>query len=268
LTHAIECAPTETPTDLLYIRTDLEAKGKDLRFTDLGFTTVATEGMQSDSEIGGLWVTYDITFLKPIINADITLDVGVDQFIFQSNTDEMYAGIVTIRNNVLAGNLGTDGSGLVYTFNQGISNGTYVVIEEYQPVGGIVSKLDDSARYAFENAALVIDSDNNGPWNSQYSTPPISAAIADTIFIPSSSTTAAIRVAMVKITGPRPSFKTQKIVFSGQTCFTRITIMPVSYSDDPLAPGPTPVIPDELLLSLEGGMEGEIKSNLLDSKIN
>jgi hypothetical protein len=65
LLHAIECAPGSTPTELYYVRTGDVPAGADIRLYDLGRMQFATEGMQAVSDIGGLWVTYDVTFVKP-----------------------------------------------------------------------------------------------------------------------------------------------------------------------------------------------------------
>lgn len=67
MSHAIECAPSQTPTELLYVRTGAPIAGADIRLYDLGFTQFATEGMQASANIGGLWVSYDVTFCKPVL---------------------------------------------------------------------------------------------------------------------------------------------------------------------------------------------------------
>jgi hypothetical protein len=242
LTHAIECAPQETPDNCLYIRTDIEQKGKDLRFTDLGFVQLATEGMQSDSEVGGLWVTYDITFLKPIINNNINMDVGIDQFIVASNTDDLYNGTVTIRNNKLAGSLAVDGKKAIYTFNQGVSSGTYVVIEEYD-----IYNTEGKISYAFKpywvgtNCSLITDTDENGPYNNQYNCPSESGMCIDTLSGLASTAYIAARSVFVKVTGPRPSLDLQGYSLSGPRAWIRVSIIPISY--DNVADNPGPPLP-------------------------
>lgn len=65
LLHPIECSKVDTPANVLYIRTGSAVNG-DLRLYDWGNFYIATVGMQGTSvNVGELWVTYDITLLKP-----------------------------------------------------------------------------------------------------------------------------------------------------------------------------------------------------------
>lgn len=74
LMHPIECSKLETPTSTLYTRAAPVTSG-DLRLYDWGNFQIATVGMQgSSTNIGELWMTYDITLLKPKLNA--TVDVA------------------------------------------------------------------------------------------------------------------------------------------------------------------------------------------------
>lgn len=66
--HPVECAPSQTPVSLLYIRTG-EPIG-DERLYDLGNFNIAVQGMQNTSgdqlaTIGELWCTYEIELYKP-----------------------------------------------------------------------------------------------------------------------------------------------------------------------------------------------------------
>jgi len=74
LLHPIECNKLETPTSILYTRSSQSLNG-DNRLYDWGNFNIATVGMQGIStNIGELWVTYDITLLKPKLSA--TSDVA------------------------------------------------------------------------------------------------------------------------------------------------------------------------------------------------
>lgn len=65
--HAIECERSQTTLSEQYIRFGAVPAGADPRFYDLGRFSIATVGMQAASvNIGELWVSYDIEFLKPI----------------------------------------------------------------------------------------------------------------------------------------------------------------------------------------------------------
>jgi hypothetical protein len=69
LMHPIECSPALTPTPILYTRPGPVTQG-DLRLYDWGNFQIATQGMQGiATNIGELWVTYDISLLKPKLAA-------------------------------------------------------------------------------------------------------------------------------------------------------------------------------------------------------
>jgi hypothetical protein len=95
LLHPIECSKLETPTSILYTRVGNSAPG-DLRLYDWGNFYIATVGMQgSSTNIGELWITYDITLLKPRLGA--TADVA-DHYILPVGSIETggtgYFGLV------------------------------------------------------------------------------------------------------------------------------------------------------------------------------
>jgi len=64
--HPIECDPHERPMNVQYVRHAGQESDEDPRFYDLGTTYIATVGMQAASNIGELWVTYEIELLKPV----------------------------------------------------------------------------------------------------------------------------------------------------------------------------------------------------------
>lgn len=73
LAHPIECARLETPTSVLFTRPGPVTTG-DLRLYDWGNFFIATVGMQgSSTNLGELWISYDITLLKPKLGT--TVDV-------------------------------------------------------------------------------------------------------------------------------------------------------------------------------------------------
>lgn len=66
--HPVECAKAQTPLTPLFVRSGAlpTTTTQDLRFYDLGVTTVATVGQQTNNfVIGELWISYKIRFLKP-----------------------------------------------------------------------------------------------------------------------------------------------------------------------------------------------------------
>lgn len=79
LFHPIECKGSQTPVDLLYIRSSNSAPvSGDLRLYDLCNFNVAVQGMQNVTTstsvfttIGELWVTYEVELYKPKLEEDI-----------------------------------------------------------------------------------------------------------------------------------------------------------------------------------------------------
>lgn len=70
--HPIECAPGDTPVQVLYTRSG-DASG-DYRLYDWGNFSIATNGCQGTSvNLGELWVTYQIEFLKPRLSGSVDL---------------------------------------------------------------------------------------------------------------------------------------------------------------------------------------------------
>lgn len=63
----IECAPKESPLNVQYIRTDSTTSVQDRKFYDLANVYVCTQGMQEASDIGELWVTYEVELMKPVM---------------------------------------------------------------------------------------------------------------------------------------------------------------------------------------------------------
>lgn len=64
--HAIECAPDETPYKVMYTKTDVPfGVTEDPRLTNLGYFSIFFIGSPGIYTAGELWVTYDITLLKP-----------------------------------------------------------------------------------------------------------------------------------------------------------------------------------------------------------
>lgn len=63
--HPIECARAQTVLSELYTRANAVPSGEDVRLFDLGNFQIATNGFQaSNVNVGELWVSYQVTFLK------------------------------------------------------------------------------------------------------------------------------------------------------------------------------------------------------------
>lgn len=63
----IECAKSENPFSVMYVRDSALAPNRDIKMYDLCNINVATDGCQGQSvNLGSLWVTYDFLLKKPI----------------------------------------------------------------------------------------------------------------------------------------------------------------------------------------------------------
>jgi len=76
--HPIECAASQTPVDMLYIRSTNATQGAmagDLRLYDLCNFNIAVQGMQNTGQdgtaIGELWATYEVELYKPKLEEDV-----------------------------------------------------------------------------------------------------------------------------------------------------------------------------------------------------
>jgi len=242
--HAIECAPTEVPSNVYYIRTDLDGQQKDKRLTDLGFTQIGTEGMQATTEVGGLWISYDVTLMKPILNPSNAISDGFDQFVCQTLLPiNWYEFKPTPRNNYLQGQLSQFGTmpAALYTFGPTISSGTFLVIWEFQiPATSTFSDVSGGGYGNLSNAVYVTDDDKNGPFNNAYGPTVTAPTFASNSLQEGKVTgTEAIIMYMVSVTGPDASLSLTNLALSGTLPITfRLSVIPISYKNSPQVEGP------------------------------
>jgi len=111
--HPIECAASQTPVDMLYIRNSNVTQGAiagDLRLYDLCNFNIAVQGMQNtgglaNGSIGELWATYEIELYKPKLEEDIsTQSAHFDEH--SRSVGGTYA-LVEPTNAIPLGNYGT-----------------------------------------------------------------------------------------------------------------------------------------------------------------
>jgi hypothetical protein len=73
--HAVECDPEQVANNLYYCRSSADGSSTaDARFYDLGLLQIATSGLPSSAGtvLGELWISYDVSLLKPIISSTIS----------------------------------------------------------------------------------------------------------------------------------------------------------------------------------------------------
>jgi len=122
LMHAIECAPKLRPTNVSYVRTGAVPTGADIHMYDLGFTQLSTQGSQAVANVGGLWVTYDVTLCKPVIALPTSTADNFTQTSVVAAQNPIFTGL-----NLSGRPIGGQFVGNVYTFPAGLNNGTYRV---------------------------------------------------------------------------------------------------------------------------------------------
>lgn len=125
--HAIECARNQTSVSELYVRAFAVPTGADVRLYDMGNFYIATQGMQGASvNIGELWMSYDITFLKEIEQ--------VPGFLMPlANYSPVSAsGTAPLGTSIAISSLGVDSIGLTFTENRILFPVTTVVGSVFQ----------------------------------------------------------------------------------------------------------------------------------------
>jgi outer membrane lipoprotein SlyB len=96
--HGVECAPSQTINPTKYIRTGTVPIGQDLRLYDQGIFQFATQA-NPVQDLGELWVSYCVEFLKPILPVDVsggTIDSGHSVRASATNTGPL--GTIQLNN--------------------------------------------------------------------------------------------------------------------------------------------------------------------------
>lgn len=143
--HPVECARDINVLSELFVRNTIPVSGVDLRFSDIGLFQIATVGMQAASNIGELWVTYDIELIKPKLTNTYAA-IGPAHFVFDTAAsipsagstapvDTNYFGTSGSKFRLLGtGNSPVTISGNVITFN---TPGRYMLINAIIGSGGV-----------------------------------------------------------------------------------------------------------------------------------
>lgn len=131
LVHAIECAPSQVASKLYYVRTAGVPTGSDPRLYDLGIFQLATEGMQAAANVGGLWITYDVTLCKPILGNSLASMDFFSATVASSSSIFSDAVSKTIATPI-GGTLASDGT---YLFPRGVL-GTYKCVASFSSAAG------------------------------------------------------------------------------------------------------------------------------------
>lgn len=122
LIHGIECKSQVNVLDRFYVRSGTIADSEDLKFYDLGKIQIFTQGSQAVSDIGEMWVSYDIEFMKPRLPTNQNNFVATDRFYNASG--------VTSAQPLGSNTLPTAGSTLGSTIN---ASGTVITLPANAP---------------------------------------------------------------------------------------------------------------------------------------
>nr|QKV51253.1 putative capsid protein [Crucivirus sp.] len=147
--HAIECAPNQSPLNILYTRTGFESiSDSDKRLYDLGVFNLATVGMQAiGANIGELWVSYSVKMYKSrFLAPGLTIPTYSLQFGDVNNARALLGSVASqvVKINTLNVNVNqtfnatTNIISAIFTLPPG-SAGSYVL--NYELVGDLSNVL-------------------------------------------------------------------------------------------------------------------------------
>jgi hypothetical protein len=122
--HPVECALNERPVKVLYTRQG--AISTDKRFYDLGNLYVATVGCAPNTNIGELWITYDITFFKEQLYGGI-LGRTLVQSLFRATSFDNTApfGLTQTQDDNNSFQVSVAGAAITFPFT--VNRGTFLV---------------------------------------------------------------------------------------------------------------------------------------------
>lgn len=125
--HAVECAPHEQAVKLYWVRTGPAPSASDLRLYDHGVFQLATQGTQAETQVGDLWVTYDVTLFKPVLNTPLGLTSPVSHwYLTNVADDDIFGTSWTAENGSNLGGVRIDGDHIYFPPNDTV--GTYGVL--------------------------------------------------------------------------------------------------------------------------------------------
>jgi len=131
LVHFVECARDANPLCEGYVRTG-PVQG-DQRVTDLGKFSIATVGMQASAEIGELWVSYDVEFIKPKLLFEGAQLAQADHWAWYGNVKfaaQDYIGDnLTVVSSAIGGSLP---NAYTYNFPPTANSRYYLVVYNYE----------------------------------------------------------------------------------------------------------------------------------------
>lgn len=149
--HAIECAPSETAQKLFYCRSGDVPAGADARLYDLGTFQLATLNMgASYSGLGQLWISYDVSFYKSVMNNQLGFSINTDLWTLDSPTSVARLG--TSQSLDEGSNLGTGiRSNNILDFPITLESGYYSI--QYYVTGSVAGAT--AVTFSTQNLTIV-----------------------------------------------------------------------------------------------------------------
>lgn len=130
--HAVECAPVESQMKLWNVRSGDVPSGADIRLYDVGHFQIATLGMGAAyTGMGQLWVTYDVTFVKSVMNNELGFNINTDAFALTTPTGGAPFGAAQVEGK--GSNLGLtfNAPGTVVSFPPPLESGYYLFVMNF-----------------------------------------------------------------------------------------------------------------------------------------
>jgi hypothetical protein len=128
LMHGIECALGQTILPTKYIRTGPVPVGQDLRLYDQGIFQFATQQNPVGQDLGELWVSYCVEFLKPILPI-VESDAGPGLHSVRNTPSTASPfGLVQVKQT---GSLNAVVSGSLVTINNAQTGSYYMIVIDW-----------------------------------------------------------------------------------------------------------------------------------------
>jgi len=128
--HAIECASPDQAQKLYYVRSGDVPTGADIRLYDIASFQLATQKMPAEYDgAGQLWVSYDVTFCKSVMNNQLGYDINTDKWIITAPTGtDPFGNGEANRSLVDHSNLGATLTDDTIFFPVTLGSGYYLVV--------------------------------------------------------------------------------------------------------------------------------------------
>lgn len=137
LLHGVEVKASMESAKVFLVRAGAVPAGHEAALYDIGQFNLATVGMQASSNIGELWVTYDVELLYPkLVNAGSGLNILSDvvRWTAGASVTANFFGNNPTQYGLLGGTLS---GGTTYTFPTSATSGNWLILYAQKGSGGV-----------------------------------------------------------------------------------------------------------------------------------